>query len=368
VPLPLIYLITDLELGGLPLLLRSRALAIARLGDFAPHVVSLANPGPVGRMMQEDGINVTGLGARRVADLPQVLWRWVRLLRRTRPAVVQSMLVHANALAALGAPLGPPAVYLQELHTTQPRPRWQWTLQGRIAGRAAAVLAPTQQVLDMIAQHGRYKQGIVVPNGIAVARFRDAVVLPAGQRPWPPGARVVGYVGRFDVVKRLNILIESMVDLSRRPATADVCLALVGYGREQAALQTLARRLGVADKVFFPGPTTAPEQWYKSFTIMCLPSEAEGMPMVLLESLAAGIPVVASDIPAIRALVQEGQGVWLFDSSAKTSLTAVLASALENLEERQLRAAAGQKWVDGALSLEAVAAEHNKILKNFCTK
>ena len=80
-------------------------------------------------------------------------------------------------------------------------------------------------------------------------------------------------------------------------------LALVGYGPQEKELRGLSTSLHLAPFVHFVGPTTTPERWYKSFTCHCLPSEVEGFGLTLLESLAAGTPVVALDTPVTRPLL-----------------------------------------------------------------
>ncbi len=362
----IIYLITDLELGGSPLVLRDRVRALRDLGEFSPTVVSLAPPGPVGKMIESDGIEVTGLGARSVADFPFVLKRWVRLVRQMRPAVIQSMLIHANALAVAGKCCTPPAVYVQELHTTQLRPRWHWWLQGRLAKRCDALIAPSQAVLDKLAHYGSVERGIVISNGVNVSRFRDATPIAPEQRPWPARARVIGYVGRFDPVKNLDLLLDAVEVLHRTNGPAyNMHLALVGYGEEENRLRQQAEKLGIASIVYFCGPTTTPEQWYKAFDILCLPSFSEGFGMTIIEAMAAGTPVLVASTPATREVIRDNIDGTLFSVPAKESLVSAIQSFINDKAGVTSRAKTAHERVQSDFSIERAAAEQSKILKKF---
>jgi glycosyltransferase involved in cell wall biosynthesis len=378
VSIPLVYLITDLELGGSPLVLRERARALRDLGEFAPTVVSLAGKGPVGEMIERDGIRVIALGAKRALDLPRILPRWIDVLKEIQPDVVQSILVHANAVAALGRKFAPPAAYIQELHTVQSRPRWHWWLQGRLTRRCDALIAPSQAVLDKLAGYGSVANGSVIPNGIDVPLFRDAQAIPGEERPWPPGAFVIGYVGRLDPVKNLDVLLGSIRLLreDRSPprcgvATQDVTarevhLALVGYGEEEKKLRKMTESMGIGAFVHFCGPTTTPQRWYKAFDVMCLPSISEGFGMTVVEAMAAGVPVVAADTPAIKDIV--GANGWLFSAPDSAALVVAIKEVMNNNYEAVRRAGWGELAVKARFSLPAIVAQHSAILKKILRK
>jgi glycosyltransferase involved in cell wall biosynthesis len=353
---PVTFLITDLHRGGSPLLLAELVTRLQSRGWFAPHVVSIAPFGEVADMLQSANVPVTTLGARHSRDL-RVLPRFITHLRAHRPELVCSILIHANILATLAKPFVPPMKWIQCLHTLQERPRWHWYAQGVIASAADAFVAPARAVVTRLSAFGAIPRPTVIPNGIDVPRFRDAV--PMHPVPWLDDAQVIGYVGRFDRVKRLPLLLRAFsLMIQRDPARwSNVHLALVGDGPEREALGRLNQRLGRGsasqspsdsvsiraappNRVHFLGLSPTPERWLKRFDVFCSPSSAEGFGLTLVEAAAAGLPVIACDTPAIRESLPEA--LWL---SAEPSIEELAQLLCKGLFEHHTRAVPSADFV-----------------------
>lgn len=119
---------------------------------------------------------------------------------------------------------------------------------------------------------------------------RDAVRRELGL---PPGAFVVGHVGRFDPQKNHRFLLRIGTALvAREPA---VRLVLVGDGPLRPAVQDEAARLGLGGKAIFLGLRSDVPRLFRAFDVLLLPSLREGLPVVGLEAQAAGVPLVLSD-------------------------------------------------------------------------
>jgi glycosyltransferase involved in cell wall biosynthesis len=337
-PLPrLTFLITDLDLGGTPLVLRDLALG---LGGFDVSVISLkalppvADQSTIPEQLRAAGVAVHSLNIHSPRDFLTAITRLATLLNQQRPAILYSLLIHANALATATVPfLDARPLCIQSIHTLQEHPHWHWPLQGMIAPFADAMIVPAQPILGRIARFGSFQRGQVIPNGIDVSRFADAA--PPQNLPWPPGAPVIGYVGRFDPVKNLPLLLEAFATLgagsSRRLKAGNgqqVHLAMVGYGPQEAALRRLATSLHIAPLVHFVGPTRTPEKWYKSFSLLCLPSSIEGFGLTLIEAMAAGIPVVAMKTPVTAQIIRDKiDGRLVAPSTLASALQEVIANS-----------------------------------------
>jgi glycosyltransferase involved in cell wall biosynthesis len=361
-----VFLITDLDLGGGPLVVRRIGRGLRQAGQWRPTVVSLKPSGVVGTLLRHDDVEVVSLQARHPADAG-VGYRWLRLLNRIRPEVVVSVLFHANALAAAAAPLGPPCVYLQSVHTLQPTPRWHWVLQGLLAGRGEGVIAPSRAILRHLETYGSFAAGYVVPNGVDVETLARAAPIPPEKRPWPPGARVVGCVGRFDPVKQIDRLVRAMAwlwrgDYARHQA---VYLALIGYGPAERQLRALARELGCASHVALPGPTLTPEHWYKCIDVLCVPSRVEGFGLTLIEAMAAGVPVLAFSGGATAEIVEHGVTGYLVDFQRPHALAEGLEILLGDSALRRRLAEAGQRTARQRFSSEQMVAGYTNILNSF---
>ena len=159
-----------------------------------------------------------------------------------------------------------------------------------------------------------------IPNGVDLARFADAspAYLPSGQGP------VIGTVAALRPEKNLSRLIRAFAAIRARRTAR---LVIVGDGPERSELEQLARTEGIADDVVFAGHTTKPEAWYARFDVFALSSDTEQMPLSLLEAMAAGLPVVCTDVGDIKAMVSELNTEFvtpLLDSAFAEGLTRVL--------------------------------------------
>src|SRR5688500_9733916 len=136
----ILLLITDLEIGGSPTVVRELAV---RLSGPRTHVeaASLKDLGPVGAQLAAAGVAVTALNAGHPFALPAVVRRLRRLLVARHIDTVVSFLVHANAVAALAVPRG--IRFFQSIQTTQERPQWHWTVQRLVARRAERIIVPS---------------------------------------------------------------------------------------------------------------------------------------------------------------------------------------------------------------------------------
>ena len=212
---------------------------------------------------------------------------------------------------------------------------------------------------------------MVIANGIDVDRFVEAKPFAARELPWATGPRVVGYVGRFDRVKNLPLLLRSFARIAGENA-GKYRLALVGYGSEEAVLRRMAVTLGISELVHFPGATRVPERWYKSFTCHCLPSTAEGFGLTLVEAMAAGIPVVAIRTPVTVGIVRDTIDGLLIDRSDAD----LLADALQGVMNvsvasssfpisSHLTPESSAQYVRQLFSMSRMVELYAKFFKNF---
>jgi glycosyltransferase involved in cell wall biosynthesis len=187
----------------------------------------------------------------------------------------------------------------------------------------------------------------VIPNGAEETFFY------AGQRLPHPKPRLL-FVGRFTVQKNLPLLLRALAGVSERFETT-----LVGDGEAGADLKQLAAGLGLQNVRFY-GRADGDElrELYRTADIFVLPSEREGMPLVLLEALAMGLPVVATDIPGIRDVITDGvNGVLVPPHDAAALRTALLSVAADRdgyrrMSETACHLAARYSWAEVGAQFE----------------
>jgi glycosyltransferase involved in cell wall biosynthesis len=351
----ILLLITDLQIGGTPTVVRELA---TRLHDpprgVHVEVACLSKWGPVADQLRDAGVTVTALGATRSWELPAVVRRLRRLVRDHATDTVFSFLVHANTAAALSARGLPRVRFFQSIQTAQPRPLWHWWLQGRILGKAERIIVPTQSVvtrarMDCLALV-REEQFAVIPNAIDPAAF-EGIDPPTGGTPFP-----IGFLGRLDPVKRVPDLVEAAHRLDGL-----VRLHIFGEGPERGRIERQIKALGAEGHVTLRGRVARPQDALREIGLLVLPSEAEGFGLVLVEAMAAGVPVVATDVMGIRDVVDNGR-TGLLVGVGPESLTGAIRAVVEKPLLRERLARAGREEVVRRFTWGVVLPQYRQVL------
>lgn len=196
----------------------------------------------------------------------------------------------------------------------------------------------------------------LVPNGISVERFRDSRPRPAA---FDAGRLHVLYVGRLENRKGVEHLIRAMARVRRDVPTAT--LVIVGEGRERERLSALAREMDIAAR--FEGRVRDDDlpAYFQAADVVCSPAlGGESFGIVLLEAMAAGVPIVASRIEGYDALVGASGAAALVPPADAEALAAVLSDLLRSPERRHEMGARGADaaraydWTSIAERLEAI--------------
>lgn len=184
------------------------------------------------------------------------------------------------------------------------------------------------------------KQGkiAVIANGVG-ASFRGMAQMYTRQE------FTVGVIGHLIALKNIDGVVRAFADLAGKTAAR---LLVVGDGPERAALAALALRLGQGNRVTFTGaiPPDAVPEILARCNALVLASRSEGRPNVVLEAMAAGVPVVASDIDGVREMIVHGERGLLFPVGDERQLTAHLRSLMDNPAQGRWLAANARRWVD----------------------
>lgn len=179
----------------------------------------------------------------------------------------------------------------------------------------------------------------VIPNGVDTEFF-----VPAQSNHVESNSRTLRiiFAGRFQPQKNLGFLFREMARLSPNGFE----LHLAGDGPDRQILERLAKQLGIEEMIIWHGWLTRPAMRgaYQAADCLVNPSLYEGMPNVVLEAMACGLPVVASRVPGNEELVVEGETGFLFDTEEPGALT----SALIQLRDDDLRRRMGQRARDRA--------------------
>lgn len=140
-------------------------------------------------------------------------------------------------------------------------------------------------------------------------------------------------VGRLDVFKGNHVLLQAYAGLG--PAAASTRLVLVGDGPERAALERQARAAGLQERVIFAGYRPDVADLLRAADLFVIASLQEGLPMVLLEAMAAGVPVVTTRVGAIGGVIRGGENGWIVPAGDAAALGGALREALGDAARRR---------------------------------
>ena len=340
----------NLDRGGAQEVLCTLAESRPEAGEF--FVCTFAD-GPLRARLEAAGADCAVVpGARCTSSNPVFYSTELRRIVRGLADLVdawQVKIVQTHALTVLDAPVlrlrrippGPAVVWT--FHGTdflplRPGPalalrrlvcRWMYRAA---AHRVDAIVAVSAAVRDSVArQLGPAAARITVignapsPRKYEAARPAEAVRRELGL---DAAARVVLFVGRLAKEKGCRHLIEAVPTLvSSFPAAVTL---IAGHGPECEALEALARRAGVAGHVRFLGDRDDVADLLAAADVVCLPSLREGLSLALLEAMAAGRPVVASDIAANRTVIEDGVTGLLVSPSDPAAITGALNAVLSH--------------------------------------
>ena len=190
-------------------------------------------------------------------------------------------------------------------------------LAAGLARMATRIVAVNESISLDIRRRWRLGESHVVcmPNGVDLARFGPSPELKSADE-----AFVFGTVARFDGVKNLSCLLRAFERLHLSDPNLKVRLVLVGNGPLWQTLRNQAAQGRAAEHIHFAGETTDPQHWYRQFDAFVNTSFSEGMSNSILEAMACGVSVVASDISGNRCWLRQDENALFFASDDDQAL------------------------------------------------
>ena len=341
--------------GGTELLVLATADRL-RAHGFESEVAILDVPGPVARELAERGVRVHSLGSPTLGRVSAAL-RLRRLVRRRHYELVEAYGFKASLLARLAT------------RRVRPRPRQVCgvmgahitevveldELKGRLALRVERLTTDLVDAYDVIALSAIE---LLAANGISRDRLH---YVPNGVdlEVWTPRTRnpspgVIVCSARFVPRKRQEDLLRAAAELKRRGV--GFRLKLAGTGPTLPAARRLAAALGVEDEVDFLGAIAADDvrSLLDEAAVFCLPSLWEGIPAAALEAMAVGVPVVSTDAPGTRDVIDDHSTGLLATPKDPQGLADRLELVLTDAGRARALADAGRRQVESEYSLETM--------------
>ena len=306
----LLVVIDSLGYGGAERLLLTTLAHLDR-SRFHPLVASLFGPSPLAGPIRDLGVRVVELGLSGPKDLPRAVAGLRSLVETHAPDLVHTHLFASNVAGRVAVRGRVPVI--TTLHNPdygQEGPGRGFGMRRLLDGSTAHLWAPTflavsDEVRRDYREHLALRDVRVLHNYLDLDDFdRRFDSVPRGEvrRRLSVGADhfMLLHVGRFHRQKAQDVLIRAFAGLA--PSDPALRLTLVGEGPGRGEAESLVQRLGVGDRVRFPGTVEDPEVLYAAADAFVFPSRYEAFGMALLESMAAGLPAVVSAVGGILEL------------------------------------------------------------------
>jgi L-malate glycosyltransferase len=357
-PWPVLLMVRSLDLGGSERQAAEVAMSLDRQ-LFRPSIGCFHARGIRVDELRRAGVPVIEFAVRSLPSPKTALlgWQFVSWIRRERVALVHPFDV-ATAMFAV------PMARLARVPIVLSSQRGDRRLSPRAYQRAMAV---TDRLVDGVVVNSNYIRGLVerdfkVPSGRIHTCLNglDTTIFNPGQRTGSQAAGeplVVGIVAALRPEKSIKTLIEAFACLRNQSHT----LVIVGDGPGKEALKALARRVGVFERTTFAATTADVLAWYRRIDVFVLPSINESFSNSLMEAMACGCAVVASNVGGNPELIVHGQNGLLFEPANVNSLACALESILGDAVLRQALSAAAIRTIEEGYTRERSARRFGEL-------
>ncbi len=277
---------------------------------------------------------------------PFLSWKLARLIRRIKPDIVHTWILQMDILGGLAAKLGGvPWVLREPSSVLRYQPTWKNRLRILVGSGASAIVSNSQGGDKYWKKRLPDGRRYIVSNALPLGEIDKTVAA------LPPGmvkseAPIVLCVGRIVEHKGMGALLESLTRVRLQQNALGV---LCGEGPDRSKLEELKHRLGLDANVYFTGHILASSAWalMKKASVFVSLSAYEGCPNAVIEAMACGCPLILSDIPAHREIVNENYAIFVEPSNIQQVADAII-QALRDTDASKNRALAAkqksQEW------------------------
>jgi len=369
------HIITGLSTGGAEMMLY-KLLSKTDRTSFDPEVISLSGVGPIGKMIEELGVRVRGLGMQRGLGDVRSFLKFVHWLRRCNPHLVQTWMYHSDFIGGLGARLaGIPVIWgihHENLDTRDNKFSTIWIAKtcarlSRVVPTAIICSSKTAARVHTAMGYTEEKM-LVIPNGFDLSVFRfDPLVRTVVRKELgiPPDAPTVGMIGRFHPLKDHRTFVRAASELNRYAPNVHYLLCGEGVTSQNELLTSWIRDAGLSANFHLLGRRDDMPSLYSAMDIASSSSRGESFPNVVGEAMACGVPVVGSDSGAIPEVM--GSAGLIVPEGNAPALAEALQRAVFDQKVRAHLIQQGLERVEQELSVEAMSQQllrfYNRILE-----
>jgi len=292
-------------------------------GGFRVRVVVIHERGGLSDEIEASGVPVDFVRLKSRLS-PSGLRALAAYFREHEVDIVHAHMYRSYIPSSIAAGMARTPVMLGQVHNidTWESPRQLWLDRALWRWRTGTIVVSERVKENVIDALGCPAECVhVLYNGIDTAKFRDAAVVPELRRELgiADGETVAVVVARLHAKKNHALLLRALSEAG--DDAGNLRVVVVGDGAEESNLKRMAQDLGLARRVIFVGPRSDVERFFKMADFSALPSLKEGFSNAVIESLAAGCPVIATDVGGNREAILDGRTGLLVPSGESGPLS-----------------------------------------------
>ncbi|MBD3249390.1 glycosyltransferase [Candidatus Woesearchaeota archaeon] len=234
-----------------------------------------------------------------------------KIVKEHKIDILHSHLIEADFYAWLLSMTMPKVRWISTRHAKDPfRKSIFWGLFNRLmAVRSSKIIAVSESVGKFIKRYEFIpdKKIEVVHNGIDTERFKKTNQSLRDEFGFSKEDIIIGIVGRVEEGKGHKVLLDAVAEMEEK-----IKALIVGTGQLEENIKRYVEEKGLGKRVIFAGFRNDIQKMFNTFDIFCLPSESEGLPLVVVEAMSCELPVICSDIDSHKNIIEDGKDGLLF--------------------------------------------------------
>jgi glycosyltransferase involved in cell wall biosynthesis len=366
-PIKVLQLLSNPGIGGTETFVLGLAPRLRKLGMDAQIANLWDGGGEMGQFAAKADIPFTALNAGTRRFRLGALFTLRRFLRANDFDVVMAYGLRTTLLLRFARPIGHRPVLVTGLRGLDAWRRWQHVWADRLTQPWMDYFVGVSQSVcrrRIEREHTWPGKVLCIPNGIDTEHFRrDAQDWPGREALKLPRGRLCVTVGNLFAVKGYPFQIDIIARLGA--AARDVQFVWVGKGPEEAMLREMAASKGVAGRITFYGAAEDVRPILAHAEIFVLSSMAEGMPRAMMEAMAMGLPVLATDVGGNREVVRDGVDGLIVPYGDVEGAAAALKGLIDNPGPRARFAASSAQRIRNDFSFDAIARRYAELYQRL---
>jgi glycosyltransferase involved in cell wall biosynthesis len=344
--IPVVHIITRLAIGGAQEN-TIMAVSLTNRQKFSSMIISGRERYPEGNLLNEiqekDIVHFTNRFLVRpinpVLDFLSLILL-IRQIRMLKGVVVHTHSSKAGILGRIAAKLAGSSVIIHTVHgwsynewMPKAKKRLYVILERLVEKWSDKLICVTEMDIKKGTKEriGKREKYVVIRSGFDVSTFREGT--NSGEKTKkecgvPPGKKVVGTVGRFSMQKDLGTFVRVAEQVCKQ--RNDVVFVIVGDGELRSDIEDLIARLGLEERVLLLGARRNVERLFAIFDVFLLTSLWEGLPKVIPQAMASGVPVVATAVDGVKEVIQHKETGLLAEPKQVKQLVDHIVSILED--------------------------------------